>query len=486
MSGMRLSALLEGIAPVGPEQDCIVRDAALDSRAVSPGTLFLALPGTRHDGRRYIADAIARGAAAVLYEPEGFDPGLLAVPALGVRGLTARAGTIAARLHGAPSRRLRVVGVTGTNGKTTCSQLLAQALDRPPKRCGVIGTLGYGFPGALESGLHTTPDACLLQRLLADFHAAGAAYVSMEVSSHALAQGRVDEVAFAVAVFTNLSRDHLDYHGNMEAYGAAKARLFRREGLAAAVVNRDDAYGRRLIDIAAGHTRVVTYGLESGDVRAAALECTREGLRLRAATPQGDIEIAAPLLGRFNAANVLAVLATLLALGFGLDDAAARLAQLQPVPGRVERFVAADDRPLVVVDYAHTPDALAQVLEALRAHTRGRLWCVFGCGGDRDRGKRPQMGAIAERLADVVILTDDNPRHESGDAIIRDILDGMRTPARVIRDRRSALAAAIGEAAPGDTVLVAGKGHEDYQQIGDTRRRYSDRATVRALLGIAA
>ena len=484
-TGKSLNALLAGIAaPVAG--DARVRALALDSRAVAAGALFLALPGARHDGRSYIADAVARGAAAVVYDAGGFDPGALPVPAIGVARRAEQASRIADRFYDGPSQRIAVIGVTGTNGKTTCTQLIAQALDRPPRRCAVIGTLGYGFPGALDAGMHTTPDAVQVQRLLAGFADRGAHWVAMEVSSHALEQARVQAVAFAAALYTNLSRDHLDYHGDMERYAAAKARLFRASGLKTAVINAEDEYGRRLQASLDGGIRVLTYGLARGDVHARVLERRPDGLFLRALTPQGEVEIAAPLFGRFNAANLLAVLATLLALGLDAGDAAQRLCAVAPVPGRVERFKGPDDRPLVVVDYAHTPDALEQVLGELRAHTPGRLWCVFGCGGERDPGKRPQMGAIAERLADVVIVTDDNPRREPGDAIVRDILAGMRRPARVIRERRAAVAAAVEAARADDIVLVAGKGHEDYQQVGEARLRYSDRDTVRALLGMAA
>ena len=485
-AGARLSELLAGIVNVDAQNDCNVSALALDSRQVVPGALFLALPGLRHDGRAFIADAIARGAVAIVFDPDGFDSAPMSVPAFGVARLAMHASAIADRFYGAPSHHLVVIGVTGTNGKTTCTQLLAQALDQPPRRCAVIGTLGYGFPDAIDPGTHTTPDAITTQRLLAEARARGAAYAAMEVSSHALDQGRVEAVAFAIAVFTNLSRDHLDYHGDMQRYAAAKTRLFLRDGLTAAVVNRDDAHGLDLIERLGGHTRVITYGLSRGDVYALALDCAPSGLRLRAITPRGELDIATPLLGRFNVYNLLAVLATLLALGLDPQDAANRLSRLRSVPGRVERFKATDDQPLIVVDYAHTPDALDQVLQALRPHVAGKLWCVFGCGGDRDRGKRPQMGAIAERLADRVILTDDNPRHEAGDAIVREIAGGMRSSARIIRDRREAIATALSEADAADVVLVAGKGHEDYQQIGDTRHPYSDRDTVRALLGLAA
>jgi len=480
-----LSELLDGLSNVGAQDDRRISAVTLDSRGVDRGALFIAVPGLRHDGRRFIADAIDRGAAAVVYDAEAFKLQATSVPAFGIERLASHASAIADRFYGSPSQKMIVVGVTGTNGKTTCTQLLAQALDRPPRRCAVIGTLGYGFPDAIDVGTHTTPDAVTTQRILAEARAAGAAYATMEVSSHALDQGRVEAVTFAVAVFTNLTRDHLDYHGDMESYAAAKAKLFERDGLTAAVVNRDDVYGRDLTVRIGGRTRVITYGLSGGDVHALAVDSTPTGLRLRAATPQGEIELPTPLLGRFNAYNLLAVLATLIALGFDGKECVERLSNLHPVPGRAERFQA-NHRPLVVVDYAHTPDALEQVLEALRPHVTGKLWCVFGCGGDRDRGKRPQMGAIAERLADRVILTDDNPRHESGDAIVEEIAAGMRQAPRIVRERPLAIAAAIEEAGGGDVVLIAGKGHEDYQQVGDTRHPYSDRDTVRSLLGIAA
>lgn len=482
-----LRALLDGIVTLDAASDRLVQGVALDSREVTPGCLFMAVPGAQHDGRAFIRDAAARGAAAVVYDASGFAPPALSLPAIAVNDLVRHVSAIADRFYDAPSRQLVVVGVTGTNGKTTCTQLLAQALDRPPRRCAVIGTLGYGFPGAFDAGLHTTPDAITVQRLLARFVAARAAYTAMEVSSHALDQHRVSAVSFHTAVFTNLTRDHLDYHGDMERYAAAKGRLFLDGNLRAAVINRDDEYGRKLIGLLAERrTPVMTYGLSAGDVHARTLTCTREGLCLRAVTAGGEVAIEAPLFGSFNASNLLAGLATLLALGLDLQDAGRRLCGVRPVPGRAERFKGADHRPLVVVDYAHTPDALEQVLLALRPHVGGRLWCVFGCGGNRDRGKRPEMGAIAERLADAVIVTDDNPRHESGDTIVSDIVGGMRQRPRVIRERRTAIAAAIAEAAAEDVVLIAGKGHEDYQEIAGTRHPYSDRDTVRLLLGLAA
>jgi UDP-N-acetylmuramoyl-L-alanyl-D-glutamate--2,6-diaminopimelate ligase len=479
-----LHALLAGVVEVPPLQDREVRGITGDSRRVAPGDLFLALRGLRVDGRDFIRDAIARGAAAVVYEDDGRpvppDP---AVPVIPVAGLQARVGIIADRYYDAPSNGLVVVGVTGTNGKTTCTQLLAQTLDR----CAVIGTLGHGFPNALNTALHTTPDALTVHRLLDGFRAAGAQHAAMEVSSHALVQGRVTAVRFKAAVFTNLTRDHLDYHGNMEAYGEAKAGLFDAPGLEIAAINQDDAFGRELIRRLHGRRRVVSYGMQNAAaVRALEAKPTPEGLRLRVATPAGEIEFSSPLFGRFNAYNLLAVLAVLLVLGMDLQTAVARLAQARPAAGRVERFGGRSGRPLVVVDYAHTPDALEKVLAALREHARGRIVCVFGCGGERDPGKRPEMGRIAERLADTVIVTDDNPRNEAPAKIIGDILAGMSRPPRVIRDRRAAIAAAIADAGADDIVLVAGKGHEDYQQVGDTRLPYSDGQTVQELLGVAA
>ncbi len=488
---MRLRELLEGFAAVpAAEADREIRGLSLDSRAVRPQEAFFALPGAAADGRRYIKDAIARGAAAVIYEAgDGFAAPALDVPAFAVAQLRQQLGPIADRFYGSPSRRLTIIGVTGTNGKTTTTQLLAQALNGPgrrtARRCAIIGTLGYGFPGALDSTPHTTPDAITLHRLLAEFLAQDATHVCMEVSSHALDQGRVNACALDVAVFTNLTRDHLDYHDDMERYSAAKAKLFDFPALKYAVINQDDPFGRELL--ARTHRRLVTlaYGLEGGEVRALELRLLPEGLALRAMTPLGEIAFTSPLFGHFNAYNLLACLATLLALGVDLGEAAERLARLRPVPGRAERF-GGGGRPQVIVDYAHTPDALEQVLKALRMHARGRIVCVFGCGGERDRGKRPEMGRVAETLADVVILTDDNPRREDPQRILDDILSGMSRRPQVIRDRRRAIAHAIANARAEDIVLVAGKGHEDYQQIGEERRPYSDRATVAALLGEAA
>ncbi len=486
MPAPRLSTLLAGLtgAPLGDDPE--IRGLTLDSRAVQPGWLFIAVPGARADGRAYLAGAYAHGAAAVVYEAKDFIPDAPYSSAIGIMNLREQIGGIADRFYGAPSRRLRVIGVTGTNGKTTSTQLLAQALDRPPARCGLIGTLGSGFPGRLDPSLNTTPDAVSVQALLAKFADSGAQTVCMEVSSHALDQARVAGVAFEIAVFTNLTRDHLDYHGDMQAYAAAKARLFDFPDLKAAVINQDDAFGRELIERTRGRVTVLSFGLHGGDVQARAVQPSVAGLEFTAVTPQGETRLRSPLLGRFNVENLLAVLAVLLVTGMPLAEAAARLSQATPVAGRMERFGGGTGQPLVVVDYAHTPDALEKVLLALREHTRGKLVCVFGCGGDRDRGKRPLMGRIAEQLADVVIVTSDNPRHEDPAAIINEIVAGMQTVPRAVPDRVRAIRTALKQARGGDIVLVAGKGHEDYQEIGDQRLDYSDRDAVRALLEEAA
>ena len=514
-NGIRLRGLLKGIVDVPTSQDREVHGIHLDSRRLQRGDLFVAMPGMVADGRDFIGDAVANGAGAIVYEAsDGYVFRGTPVPAFPVNDLRRHLGVIASRFHGEPSRKLVVIGVTGTNGKTTCTQLLAQVLGdidgtneplplsptpspargegseplraRGARRCAIIGTLGYGFSGALDASRHTTPDAVTVQKLFADFLNQGASHVAMEVSSHALEQGRVNGVAFDVAVFTNLTRDHLDYHGDMVSYGLAKAGLFAMEGLKYVVINHDDAFGRGLLASLGPQIKSLSYGIEGGDVRAVAITPRHDGLTLRVATPAGEIDLNSRLIGRFNAYNLLAVLATLLTLGMDLKEAAARLARALPPAGRVERFGGEPGQPLVVVDYAHTPDALEKVLHALREHTPGKLWCVFGCGGDRDRGKRPVMGKIAERLADVVVLTDDNPRHESGDAIIGEILAGMRSTPQVIRDRRAAIQAAIHGATASDIILIAGKGHEDYQQFGDQRLPYSDRETVQELIGEAA
>lgn len=482
-----LTQLFEGVTTVAMNtMDMDIVGITHDSRQVQEGFLFLAYPGERADGRDYIADAIGRGATAVAYEAQDEAVANLGAAAIPVCGLRQQVGKIAEKFYGHPSRLLTMIGITGTNGKTTCAHLLAEALDEPAVRCGVMGTLGNGFPGQLSSSAHTTPDPVSLHKELASLASRGAKWVCMEVSSHAMAQGRIEGVEFDVAVFTNLSRDHLDYHGDMRSYGQAKARLFKWPGLRHAVINVEDPFAQNLIQGLDSSVALTRYGLGKGDVHALDLELSAHGVALRVVTPQGEEMLRSALIGRFNVSNLLAVLACLLVLGVDIKTAAKRLAHSTPVAGRLERFSGGENSPLVVVDYAHTPEALRQTLVVLREHTMGRLLCVFGCGGDRDRGKRPVMGQIAEQLADVVVLTDDNPRHESPQAIIADIRSGMHSDPVVIHDRVDAIRWGIREAGENDLVLVAGKGHEQSQQIGDDSLSLSDRETVSRFLGVAA
>ena len=481
-----LGRLLEGIADAGALGALPVRGLALDSRRVAPGAAFIALRGSRGHGAEHAAAAAAAGAAAMLYEP----PAPLttpALPALAVPELRARLGAIANRYYGEPSAGMTVIGVTGTNGKTSTVQLLAQALAGAGMVVGTIGTLGAGLHGALEPGERTTPDVLSTHGLIAALRDRGATHLAMEVSSHALDQGRVDGVAFDLAVFTNLTRDHLDYHGSMREYGAAKARLFDWPGLNGAVINADDDFGRELLARRGSAAQVLAYsaaGAADAALRAGGIRTSAAGIDFELATPWGSTAVASRLLGRFNVENLLAVAGCLGLLGWSLPRIAAALELLTPIAGRMNRLGGDGARPLVVVDYAHTPDALEQVLANLRAHTSGRLWCVFGCGGERDKGKRPQMGAIAERLADALVITDDNPRGEDGDAIVGAIRAGLVAPERALlqRDRARAIRWAVSQARPGDTVLVAGKGHEDYQEIGGARLPFDDLEHARRAL----
>jgi len=489
---MPLSQLLEGILEVPAAQDREVRGLTLDSRQVVEGSLFCALAGGRARGHDYVQDAVARGAVAILAESDegvAAEQASIGVPYLVIPRLREKLGIIAARFFAEPSQHMQVVGITGTNGKTSVSRYLAQAfsVDAPS---GVIGTLGNGVLGAETVASHTTPDAITLQALLAQQWQQGVQHVAMEVSSHGLDQARVNGVAFDTAVFTNLSRDHLDYHGGMDEYAAAKARLFAWPGLKHAVLNFDDPFGVKLLEQLPAGTRAVAYGLAprsvAADVQwlwATRITTSLDGIEVAVQSSWGEGRFHTGLLGRFNVSNALAVLATLLVSGVEFETALGRMALLRPVAGRMERF-GGDGLPMVVVDYAHTPDALEQVLRALREHCQGRLWCVFGCGGDRDAGKRPQMGAIAQQYADRVVVTNDNPRGEAPSAIAEAILAGMqeRTAARVQLDRAAAIDQAIREAAAGDVVLVAGKGHEDYQIIGGQRLRFDDREQVQTSL----
>jgi UDP-N-acetylmuramyl-tripeptide synthetase len=474
-------ALVAGLPPLA--------GITADSRAVTRGIAFAAYPGATRDGRDFITDAMARDAAAVVYESRDFawNPASR-VPHVGVRDLKSCIGPIASAVCGHPSQALWMVGVTGTNGKTSCAHWIAQAMTRCGRRTAVAGTLGSGFVDALAPSTNTTPDACVLQRSLAAWRDAGATAVAMEVSSHGLDQGRVNGIAFDVALFTNLTRDHLDYHGTMEAYGEAKARLFAWPGLRAAVINVGDVFGRALVERArAGGAVVVTYGADGADIAATRVDIAGgAGMTLVLHTPRGNATLHVPLAGACNVQNVLGVLGVLLASGVALADAIDALSHRAPPPGRMQRF-GGESAPLVVVDYAHTPDALAQVLAAMRPAVRdgGALVCVFGAGGDRDRGKRAPMGEVAARLADRVIVTSDNPRSEDPEAIAAGVVEGIARGKGVWTvelDRARAIGQAVGNAREGDVVVVAGKGHEDYQESNGVRRPFSDAACVADVL----
>ena len=490
--------LLDGIAKI-PATEARVSDLTLDSRQVRAGSLFFALPGQNVHGLEFAADAAARGASVVLWEsggdvlPPALPPGVFAAAIPNLKNVV---GRIADRFFNWPSSHLRMVGITGTNGKTTCAYLLAQCLERLGNAAAYMGTIGWGRPAALAEPTHTTPDAVTVHRTLAQLRTSGVREVAMEVSSHALDQGRVDGVRFQVAAFTNLTRDHLDYHGTMLKYGAAKAKLFQVAELKHIVLNVGDEFGRALAQTYTGSASLIAIWLGAGDsgwladraLHATQVRLDPRGISMELDGSFGKLTVATQLMGRFNAENSLIVIACLLALGVSLSDAANALAECKPAPGRMEVLKTdARNKPTVVVDYAHTPDALSKALRAAREHCAGALWCVFGCGGDRDSGKRSVMGAIADELADQIIVTDDNPRSEDPQAITAAIVSGIRSHVvRVIHDRGDAIATALKEAQAIDVVLIAGKGHEDYQIYGETRRSFSDRSEALRYLGAAA
>ncbi len=476
-----LAQLLPGFAGDAPETK--VSGLTLDSRNVRPGDLFLAVSGEQHDGRQFIEQAVAGGAAAVVAEaPVAGFVDALPVPLVEIPELAHEVGEIAARFYGNPSATLSVTGVTGTNGKTTVSRLIAQLSRLGEKPCGVIGTLGMTLSDEVAESRNTTPDPVLLQRQLSEWRSAGVPRVAMEVSSHALVQGRVAGMQFDTAVFTNLSHDHLDYHGDMVAYGQAKARLFQWPELRHAIINIDDAYGATLAQRLGGDTLLSysrsdsTAGLYLSDI-----EYHTGGARAILHSPWGEGWIDSPLPGAFNLDNLVAAIAVCAVSGDALPAVLARVPQLRGVPGRMES-VPNEAGLAVLIDYAHTPDALEQVLRAASPHVEGQLWVVFGCGGDRDAQKRPVMGRIATDLADRAVLTSDNPRGEDPDAILADIARGCSGDHIVIADRAEAIRHAVGSAQPGDCVLIAGKGHEDYQLVGAQRLHFSDREQAQAAL----
>ncbi|RLQ23725.1 UDP-N-acetylmuramoyl-L-alanyl-D-glutamate--2,6-diaminopimelate ligase [Seongchinamella sediminis] len=482
MPALPLSQLLD--MPECPGAQTPISGIALDSRRVGAGDLFLAIPGEVHDGRQFIEQAVASGAAAIAAEPPvaGFVEAL-PVPVVEVPDLQQESGHIASRFHGHPASGLHMVGVTGTNGKTTTSRLVAQLLRLLGRSCGVIGTLGASLDEDVSQGGNTTPDAISLQCQLASWRDQGVFAVSMEVSSHALVQGRVNGVEFETAVFTNLSHDHLDYHGSMDAYGRAKLALFATEGLKHALVNLDDEFSARIPAVVEPGVNVYSYSISNPAadifVEQADFSAGRVNGRLR--TPWGSGEFSSPLPGDFNLANLAAAVAAAVLAGEPLAQVLAAVFRLRPVPGRMQSL--ANEAGLqVIVDYAHTPDALEQVLAALKPHVPGRLVAVFGCGGDRDRDKRQVMGRVACTLADKVWVTSDNPRGEDPVAILADIETGCSGDYTLEADRAAAIAAAIAGATAGDCIVIAGKGHEDYQIVEGEYLHFSDEEHALAAL----
>ena len=492
---MPLVTLLEGLAlDAECRQACAgisVRGMTLDSRKVNPGEIFVAQFGKNHDARDYIDLALKRGASAVLADEGGSWQGCRwhgNVPVIAVNSLRVCLGNIAAQFYAQPSEQLPVIGVTGTNGKTSCTQFIGQILTGLGQRAGIVGTLGYGIFPELEDTGFTTPDAIILQAALADVLQQRATCVAMEVSSQGLHQHRLNGVRFHSALFTNLTRDHLDYHGSMAAYAEAKRRLFEHDALHVGIVNADDSHAACMLNALPRTAQSLTYSLNDSraDVYARELKFEPDGYQAVVHTPWGEGEIRGRLLGSFNFSNVLAAITAVMTLPqeMNLEHVLSQAALLKPVSGRMELLGETASDVTAVVDYAHTPDGLRSALKAMHEHVDGRIWCVFGCGGNRDQGKRPLMAEVAEELADFVVLTDDNPRNENPDDIIRQILLGFtdREGVLVERDRASAIAHAISAAAPGDIVLVAGKGHESYQDICGQRMAFSDTAQVRLAL----
>ncbi len=485
-----LSVLLAGVCDLSGVRDIEFSGLQLDSRKVVHGDLFVGLHGHQSHGLEHAEQAISRGAAGIIYDPEGAesleDKMLHGVPVVPVENLDQKLGMLADRFFGHPSRSMEVIGITGTNGKTSCSHFLAEAF-RANAKAGVIGTLGWGPPGRLKSTTHTTPDAIEIHRILNSLRAEGCRYVAMEASSHGLVQGRLNGVHFRGAVYTNLSRDHLDYHQTMEAYQEAKLLLLDAPGLEFVVMNVEDDMTYAILPRAKG---LKCLGFCSMDYRAdLSIPLVRFGFVKH---QPGGVEFtvqyegdSAPLktavFGDFNVENLTATMAVLLCLGFPFSQAVNALSSVSAVPGRMEN--ARNGGRGAVIDYAHTPDALASVLESMKKHCPGKLWAVFGCGGDRDRGKRPQMGAVADRLADRLVITDDNPRGEDPEGIICNILEGIaHQDATIIRDRREAIRYALKNSGPDDLVLIAGKGHENTQEIDGVKYPFSDREVVSEIL----
>lgn len=483
---MSVQTLLEGWVDDVPA--ITITGLTLDSRSVKPGDAFVAVSGGQTHGMLHAEQAVARGAAIVIHDCKAELPPM-AIPAICVPGIGKQLSALGGRFYHDPSDHLTVAGITGTNGKTSTAHFIAQAWQRTSGDAGMVGTIGCGPMNRLEQGRMTTPDAIRLQNLLSDCLDANVEKVAMEVSSHALDQGRCAHIAFDVAVFTNLSRDHLDYHGSMEAYAAAKRRLFTDCNPKFAVINCDDPTGKALIQDTDVEAEILSYGTSGcGELRGWIQGMDSSGMQLRLSSPWGEGELHTGLLGAFNVSNLMAAAGSLALLGMPWDKVMHQLEMMHPVPGRMHCMGGEARQPVVVVDYAHTPDALQQALKALRAHLHGRLICVFGCGGDRDAGKRPQMARVAESLSDRLIMTNDNPRNEDPRKIFADMQTGLSQPERavVIEDRGTAIRDAIRQSGPGDIVLVAGKGHESWQDLGDRRVRFCDEQAVLDALEEAA
>ena len=482
---MRLQQLLPSQNLPAPVAGVVVSGLQLDSRRVQPGEAFVAVPGVSSDGRQFVAQAVAAGAAAVLADAEQFSVSYeQQVPRVNLPGLAGQVGDLAARWYGHPGSQMQITGVTGTNGKTSITWFLRDALNALGHRCALVGTLGLGFKGEEQTTGHTTPDPITLQAGLAAVRDAGADSVAMEVSSHALDQQRLGSTPVPVAVFSNLSRDHLDYHGDMESYLAAKSALFTREGVQLAVINCDDSAACSLFGCLADGVRCVTFGSQEGaTVRCQSVAFTATGMEAELSVGGAAVAVQLPLFGHFNLSNVMAVAAILHGQGVAGDALREALTSVTPVPGRMEP-VQREGGPTVIVDYAHTPDGLEKALQACRDHFAGRLYCIVGCGGDRDAGKRPEMAAAAERLADVVVLTSDNPRSEDPQSIIEQMRTGLTAPDKVQDnvDRARAVMDTVLAAGPDDVILLAGKGHEDYQEINGVRHPSDDRDLARQAL----
>jgi UDP-N-acetylmuramoyl-L-alanyl-D-glutamate--2,6-diaminopimelate ligase len=481
-----LQELLQGWSDAVPA--ITINGLKLDNREIQPGDAFVAVRGLTSHGLDYAGAAVKAGAAAVIHDGLQAAPEL-AVPVIEVGQLGEKLGELGSRFYAAPSEQLDIAAVTGTNGKTSFAHFLAQSWQRVDGDAGLVGTLGYGPLGALQHGDRTTPDAFKLQQVLSDCVNAGVRHLAMEVSSHALQQRRIETVQLDAAIFTNLSRDHPDYHIDMEAYAAAKRRLFTDYAPSFAIINHDDEYGRKWFGELNGGMQMLSFGLEKGaELQATVVHMDAGGMRLKIDGPWGSGEIHTSLLGRFNASNLLAAAGTLVLMGMPWHLVLHQIEIMRPVPGRMERLGGENNQPVVVIDYAHTPDALESALSAIRAHLKGRLVCVFGCGGNRDQGKRPQMGRAAELLADDIFITSDNPRDESASRIIEDVLAGLEQPARarIEPDRALAIQKAIAHCQAGDIILVAGKGHETWQEIGGQKIPFSDESTVLHALENAA